>query len=121
MSIILSDLVRQLHYRVNDIRPGEIFGWKEIAGELMETPYSNLSSGTALQIRPEMPVDSYFAHEIDIILEILSDYEGVVSWGGLLEIKDESLFYINTPPEDSLFLRVAEKVRVRNFADVRIN
>lgn len=121
VNIILSDLVRQMHYRVKDIRPGEISGWKAMSEDATQTPYSNLSSGTALQIRPSMPLDSYFTYEIEIIQEVLKDYEGVVSWGGAMDKKDESLFYINTSPEDPLFIKVAEKVRVRNFADVRIN
>lgn len=121
VNIILSDLVRQMHYRVKDIKPGEISGWKAKTEEAIQTSYSNLSSGTALQIRPSMPIDSYFAYEIKIIQEVLKDYEGIVSWGGDMTNKDESLFYINASPEDPLFLEVAEKVRVRNFADVRIN
>lgn len=119
--IILSDLARQMHYRVKDIKPGEISGWKSRTEEGAQTPYSNLSSGTAFQIRPSMPVDSYFAYEVEIIQEVLKAYEGIVSWSGDMTNKDESLFYINDSPEDPLFLEVAEKVRVRNFVDVRIN
>lgn len=121
VNIVLSDLAREMHYRVKDIRPGEILGWKDMTEAAIQTPDSNLSSGTALQISPSMPLDSYFAYKIQIIEEVLKDYEGVVSWGGVMDKKDESLFYINTSPNDPLFIKVAEKVRVRNFADVRIN
>ncbi|MDT0189416.1 hypothetical protein HF984_10370 [Rothia terrae] len=112
VNIVLSDLVCQMHYRVKDIRLGEISGWKDMTEAAIQTPYSNLSSGTALQIRPSMPLDSCFAYEIQIIEEVLKDYEGVVFWGGVMDKKDESLFYINTSPNDPLFIKVAEKVRV---------
>lgn len=112
VNIVLSDLARQMHYRVKDIRPGEILGWKDMTDAAIQTPDSNLSSGTALHISPSMPLNSYFAYEIQIIEEVLKDYEGVVSWGGVIDKKDESLFYINTSPNDHLFIKVAEKVRV---------
>lgn len=118
---ILSDFIRQIHYNIKYIAPNDVVGWQLMLESFVGTPYSNLSSGTAFQIRPSMTIDSYFPYEIDMIRNLLSDYSGVNAWGGDLEIQDESLFYLNVSPFDPLFLSVSEKIRERNLADKRIN
>ena len=118
---ILSDFVRQMHYRVKDIGPMEVTGWKPLSDDWEGTPYSNLSSGTALQIRSSMPVDSYFPYEIDLTHKLLSEYSGIIAWEADSSIKDESLFYINSDPSDSSFIKIAEDIKLRSRADIRIS
>lgn len=87
-------VVREINYRIKEIEPGELSGWRPWVDSMARTVYSNLASGTALQVRPGARIDAYNSSEVSILRQILSDGGGLVGWGGDLPRRDESFFYL---------------------------
>lgn len=98
---ILVHLVRRFHYEVEELRAGDVTGWRAPTGERKPTAESNLASGTAVLIRPgHYPVGvrgNFFALQQIVIRDILAELDGVVRWGGDDRRPNEALFSIDVP------------------------
>lgn len=90
----LLHVAREIHYRIREIQTDELFGWEPWKPSMGRSVYSNIASGTALQVRPGARVDAYDSNEVSTLRQILLDVGGLVAWGGDLPRRDESLFYL---------------------------
>lgn len=114
---VLVHVIRRFHYEVDELRAGDVIGWRhpsEIRGGFAE---SNQASGTAVQIRPGFYPSGarggFFPNQLTVVRDILVDCAGVVRWGGDDTVPDESLFSIATKPGDERLVRVAGGLRRR--------
>jgi hypothetical protein len=112
---VLFHVVRRFHYEIDELRAGDVVGWRAPAKVRPRDPESNLASGTALQIRPgHYPAGlrgGFFAFQEAVIRDILASLDGVVRWGGDDPRPDESLFSIDLPPGDARLAGVAARLR----------
>ncbi|MEE1939620.1 hypothetical protein V1L54_09350 [Streptomyces sp. TRM 70361] len=112
---VLVHVIRRFHYEVERINTIDLAGWRKLGGTSRKRPESNLSSGTAVRIRPGAGAeDSYFPQQVLTIRDILADCEGTVRWGGDDEDVDESLYYVAVGPDSEALPRVAWKIREWN-------
>lgn len=109
--VLLLHVVRRVHYEVSALRPGELVGWRHISTVRRHRPESNLASGTAVRIRPGARTDAYFALEELLLRDILADCQGMVRWGGDDRSVDQSLFYLDVPPDHAGLDEVARSLR----------
>ncbi|WP_026248416.1 twin-arginine translocation signal domain-containing protein [Streptomyces sp. LaPpAH-108] len=112
---VLVHVIRRFHYEVDELRGGDVVGWRSpstVRGRLSE---ANQASGTAVQIRPEhYPSGArggFFTPQQLVIRDILAELEGVVRWGGDDKTPDESLFYVAVKPGSPLLAKVVAKLR----------
>ena len=115
VEVVLVHLIRRFHYEVDELRQGEVVGWRppgKVDGRL---PESALASGTAVRIRPgHCPVGTsgnLRPLELAVVRDVLAELEGVVRWGGDDPSPDESLFFIDVPPGDGRLTEVADRIR----------
>ncbi|MEU9332426.1 twin-arginine translocation signal domain-containing protein [Streptomyces sp. NPDC048290] len=115
---ILVHAIRRFHYEIDELRAGDVIGWRPPTKVRKGLPESNQASGTAVQIRPgHYPSGTrggYFPHQLTTVRAILADCDGVLAWGGDDPHPDESLFYLKTPPTDPQIPTTAEKLRTWN-------
>ncbi|MFB6559597.1 hypothetical protein ACFCYH_12035 [Streptomyces sp. NPDC056400] len=112
---VLVHVIRRFHYEIDQMKPGEVIGWRkpgEVRKGLAEV---NQASGTAVQIRPgHYPHGArggFHAVQTAVVRDVLAELEGVVRWGGDDSTPDESLFYLDAPPGDDRLTRVAARLR----------
>lgn len=111
---VLLHVVRRFHYDVEELRRGDVIGWRHPSTLPEGLAESNQASGTAVQIRPgSYPSDvrgGFFPWQLTGIRDILDECADVVRWGGDDQHSDEALFYIDVPPGDSRLQRLAEEI-----------
>ncbi|MFD5815784.1 hypothetical protein ACFV06_31760 [Streptomyces sp. NPDC059618] len=116
---LLVHVVRRFHYEIDELRKGDVVGWRSPGTLRKGLAESNQASGTAVQIRPEhYPSGArggFFPQQELVVRDILADLEGTVRWGGDDAKPDESLFYVDVAPGDESLTRVADKVREWNY------
>ncbi|MGW2885814.1 hypothetical protein ACWDDN_10755 [Streptomyces griseoruber] len=116
---LLVHVVRRFHYEIDELRKGDVVGWRSPGSVRKGLPESNQASGTAVQIRPDhYPSGArggFFPQQNLAIRDILTDLDGVVRWGGDDRKPDESLFYIAVSPTDERLVKVANKIRTWNY------
>jgi hypothetical protein len=112
---VLVHLIRRYHYEIDELRAGDLVGWRSPAEVRQSLPESNLASGTAVRIRPgHYPVGTsggYFIPERAVLRDILAELDGVIRWGGDDDPSDESLFSVDVGPESQKLQRVAARIR----------
>ncbi|GAB3657243.1 hypothetical protein GCM10027589_17200 [Actinocorallia lasiicapitis] len=109
---LLVHVVRRFHYEVERLEALDLAGWRDLGTTSRKRPASNLSSGTAVHIRPGAGAKgSYFPLQVETIWDILADCEGLVRWAGADRQVDESLYYLNVGPDSEHLPRVAQKIR----------
>ncbi|MET7357339.1 hypothetical protein ABZS76_02710 [Streptomyces sp. NPDC005562] len=115
VEIALIHVIRRFLYEVDELRTGDIVGWRSPGKVHWGLSESNQASGTAVQIRPgHYPPGvrgGFFPHQELVVRDILADLEGIVRWGGDDTEPDESLFYLDVPPGDFRLPQVAGKIR----------
>ncbi|QIQ03139.1 hypothetical protein [Streptomyces liangshanensis] len=112
---VLVHVVQRFHYEIDELRNGDVVGWRAPDRVRANRPESNQASGTAVQIRPNFyPVGAkggFFAQQVVVVRDILAELDGVVRWGGDDRDPDESLFYLTVEPGDPRLTGAAQKVR----------
>jgi hypothetical protein len=112
---VLAHVIHRFHCDVDELRDGDIVGWRPPATLKLTLPESNLASGTAVKIRPgHYPAGSrggFYPQQVVAIRAIIADLGGVVRWGGDDKPVDEALFYIDVKPVDRGLPRTALRVR----------
>ncbi|WP_041819912.1 twin-arginine translocation signal domain-containing protein [Streptomyces davaonensis] len=112
---VLVHVIRRFHYEVEELRKGDVVGWRSPSSVGRRLPEANQASGTAVQIRPgHYPSGvkgGFFAPQQLVIRDILAELEGVVRWGGDDRKPDESLFYIDVKPDSPLLAKIVAKLR----------
>ncbi|WP_282795735.1 hypothetical protein [Streptomyces sp. CC224B] len=112
---ILVHVVRRFHYEIDELRRGDVVGWRHPHTVRKGLAESNQASGTAVQIRPlwypSGARNGFFPEQLVVVRDILAELDGVVRWGGDDRKADESLFYLAVPPGDKHLARVAARVR----------
>lgn len=96
---LLHHVVRRVHYEIEALREGDLTGWRPLGATSRRSPASNISSGTAVRIRPGARTDAYFPFQEEVLRDILLDTDGAVRWGGDDDERDDSLFYLNLGPK----------------------
>ncbi|WP_432191510.1 hypothetical protein [Streptomyces sp. bgisy027] len=113
---VLVHVVQRFHYEIDQLRRGDVEGWRHPGTVRKGLAESNLASGTAVHIRPGFYPSGlqggFFPNQLVIVRDILADCEGVVRWGGDDRKPDEALFYVDVPPGDERLVRVANKIRL---------
>lgn len=112
---VLVHVIRRFHYEIDQLRKGDVIGWRSPGKVRKGLPEGNQASGTAVRIRPEFyPVGTtggFFPSQLLVIRDILAELGGVVRWGGDDRYVDESLFYIDVKPGDPRLSALVEKLR----------
>lgn len=112
---VLVHVVRRFHYEIDELRKGDVVGWRSPGTVRKGLAESNQASGTAVQIRPDhYPTGTrggFYALQEAVVRDILAELDGVVRWGGDERKPDESLFFIDTEPGDSRLTKVADRLR----------
>lgn len=108
--VLLVHVTRRIHYEIQPLLPGDLTGWRPDVGP-EKGAESNLASGTAIHVRPGAATDSYFPLEVLALRDILADCAGTVRWGGDDRSPDQSLFYIDVPPDHVGLQELAETLR----------
>nr|WP_203644010.1 hypothetical protein [Streptomyces sp. SID14478] len=112
---VLVYVVQRFHYEIDELRKGDVVGWRAPDAVRARRPESNQASGTAVQIRPNFyPAGTrggLFPQQLVVVRDILAELNGVVRWGGDDRSPDESLFYVAVAPDDPRLTKAADKVR----------
>lgn len=116
---VLVHVVRRFHYEIDELRKGDLGGWRAPARVKLTRAEGNQASGTAVAIRPgSYPPGAeggFYSPQLMVIRDILAECDGVVRWGGDDDRPYEALFSIDVPPGDK---RLTDLVaRLRNWAD----
>ncbi|MEV7089828.1 hypothetical protein AB0O07_28730 [Streptomyces sp. NPDC093085] len=111
---VLVHVVRRFHYEVDELRAGDVVGWRAPSTVRKGLAESNQASGTAVQIRPgSYPSGArggFFPQQLTAIRAIVDECAGVVRWGGDDKHPDEALFYVDVNPDDERLPRLAEQI-----------
>ncbi|GAA0378112.1 hypothetical protein [Streptomyces blastmyceticus] len=120
---VLVHLVCRFHYEIDELRKGDVVGWRSPGSVRKGLPESNLASGTAVAIRsggyPLGVRGGFFPHQEAVVRDILAECEGVIRWGGDDKTPHEALFYIDVPPGNPQLAKVADKFRSWNYTPGR--
>ncbi|MFF0188033.1 hypothetical protein [Streptomyces sp. NPDC005244] len=120
---LLVHVARRFHYEVDELREGDVVGWRAPGTVRKGLAESNQASGTAIQVRPgHCPSGTrggFFTQQERVVRDILAELEGVVRWGGDDRTPDESLFYISVGPDDKRLAKVADKIWTWNHTPGR--
>ncbi|WP_146252256.1 hypothetical protein [Streptomyces carminius] len=114
--VVLAYLAQRFHYDVAMLERerGEIIGYSADRNVKVEFE-SNHLSGTALALYPELyPLGakgSFWPHQVTAIRDILAELQGVVKWGGDMRPPQESMFFIDVPPDSRKLKQVAATLR----------
>ncbi|MGK5627565.1 hypothetical protein [Streptomyces sp. URMC 123] len=112
---VLVHVIRRFHYEVEELRRGDVVGWRSPGTVRKGLPESNQASGTAVQIRPgHYPSGArggFTPLQLVVIRDILAELRGVVRWGGDDRKPDEALFSIDVKPGDARLATVAATLR----------
>lgn len=112
---VLVHVIRRFHYEIDELRNGDVVGWRSPRTVRWRLPESNQASGTAVQIRPgHYPAGvrgGFFPLQQMVIRDILAELDGVVRWSGDDRKVDEALFYIDVKPGDGRLAKVADSIR----------
>lgn len=111
---ILLHVARRFNYEICTIPPGELDGHTSKTS-VSQRYESNYLSGSAVTIRgaiyPLGAKDSFYSNELKVIRDIISEMEGVVSWGGDEAVPKESHFQLALPPGHERVVSVANRIR----------
>lgn len=112
---VLVHVIRRFHYEIDELRAGDVVGWRSPGAVRKWLAESNQASGTAVQIRPgHYPAGvrgGFFPLQQVVIRDILAELDGVVRWGGDDPQVDEALFSIDVKPGDDRLAQVANRIR----------
>ncbi|WP_225440259.1 M15 family peptidase [Amycolatopsis eburnea] len=112
---VLAYVIHRFHCDVDELRDGDVVGWRPPATVTPALAESNRASGTAVKIRPgHYPAGSrggFYPPQVVAIRAIIADLGGVVRWGGDDKRVDEALFSIDVGPDDRALPRTALRVR----------
>ncbi|MER5214214.1 hypothetical protein ABT063_27485 [Streptomyces sp. NPDC002838] len=115
VAVVLLHVIRRFHYEIDELRRGDVIGWRHPGKVRKGLAESNQASGTAVQIRPGFYPSGvrggFFPNQVVTIRDILADCDGVVRWGGDDKHPDEALFYVDVESGDGRLLKLAEKIR----------
>ncbi|QCX77885.1 hypothetical protein C9F11_21265 [Streptomyces sp. YIM 121038] len=115
VEVVLVHVIRRFHYEIDELRKGDVVGWRSPGSVRKGMPESNQASGTAVQIRPgSYPSGTnggFFSSQRIVLRDILAELDGIVRWGGDDTKPDEALFYIQVPPGDKRLAVTAAKLR----------
>lgn len=115
VEVVLVHLIRRYHYEVEELRVGDVVGWRAPRTVRRTSPQSDQASGTAVRIRPgHHPAGvsgGFFPLQISVIRDVLAELDGVVRWGGDDSTPDEALFAIAVGPDDERLAAVAGRLR----------
>ncbi|CAM5630015.1 Lipoprotein OS=Streptomyces antimycoticus OX=68175 GN=SSPO_062030 PE=4 SV=1 [Streptomyces antimycoticus] len=79
-------MIRRFHYEIDELRKGEVAGWRSPGTVRKGLPEGILASGTAVRIRPgHYPPGvkgGFFPQQEVVLRDILAELDGVVRWGG---------------------------------------
>ncbi|MEU3500234.1 hypothetical protein ABZ726_05500 [Streptomyces hundungensis] len=113
---VLVHLIRRFHYEIEELRRGDVIGWRSPETVQRDSPESNQASGTAVQIRPDHhPAGArgaFFPWQLLVVRDILAEIDGVVRWGGDDRRPNESLFSIDVTPGDVRLTQVSDRLRL---------
>ncbi|GAA4538741.1 MULTISPECIES: hypothetical protein [Streptomyces] len=112
---VLVHVIRRFHYEIDELRRGDVTGWRHPSTVRKGLAESNQASGTAVQIRPgHYPSGAqggFFPQQTVVIRDILAECDGVVRWGGDDKHPDEALFYLDVEPDDGRLAATAAKIQ----------
>ncbi|WP_055617368.1 hypothetical protein [Streptomyces phaeochromogenes] len=112
---VLVHVVRRFHYEIDELRKGDLTGWRAPARVKPKRAEGNQASGTAVAIRPgSYPPGArggFFPPQLMVIRDILAECDGVVRWGGDDDRPYEALFSIDVPPGDKRLTDLVAKLR----------
>jgi hypothetical protein len=112
---VLSYVILRYHFEIAELRAGDVAGWRSLGATDLSDVRSNLSSGTAMEVRPSFfprGISGGFSRlELERLRELLDPVKSIVSWGGDLRTPDESLFYISVPPANGNLERLTRTLR----------
>lgn len=112
---VLTHVIRRFHYEIDELRRGDVIGWRSPGTVRRTLAESNQASGTAVQIRPGFyPTGTrggFFANQLVVIRDILAELDGVIRWGGDDRRPDEALFYVDVPPGDEQLTKLVARLR----------
>ncbi|MFB6636844.1 hypothetical protein ACFCYF_06265 [Streptomyces chartreusis] len=115
VATVLTHVVRRFHYEIDELRTGDLTGWRAPSRVRLDRPEGNQSSGTAVAIRPgSYPPGArggFFPAELAVVRDILAECDGVVRWGGDDDRPYEALFSIDVPPDDERLTELVAKLR----------
>ncbi|MGR8007612.1 hypothetical protein [Streptomyces hypolithicus] len=111
----LGHVIQRFHYEIDELREGDVIGWRAPDQVGKSRPESNQASGTAVQIRPGFypagAQGNFFPHQVVVIRDILAELNGVIRWGGDDRVPDESLFYIAVRANDPRLMKASGSIR----------
>ncbi|MEU6341692.1 hypothetical protein ABZ883_12190 [Streptomyces sp. NPDC046977] len=115
---VLLYVARRFHYEIDQLRPGDVLGYRASSYRVREAFESNYLSGTALEIRPlAYPLNArggFYPRELTVVRDILAELDGVVAWGGDFPVPKESHFEIALAPGHPKVKGVARKIEAGN-------
>lgn len=116
---VLLDVARRFHYSIGELRAGEAVGFRR-TGPRVRGHETNHGSGTAIDLRPGWyPAGTRGAFgpaELAVLRGILTEYDGVVAWGGDFAIAQESHFEIAVGPDDPRLVALHARLTMRRDA-----
>lgn len=111
-AVILLHAVRRFSYEVDTLRRGDVVGLTTDRS-VASPERSNLLSGTAVHLRPgSFPRGTggnLFPDQVAVLEDVVAESDGVLGWGGHLEVPDQGLLYVTTPPASRAVGSVAER------------
>ena len=113
--VILVYVVARFNYEIDALGPGEVSAFAPVVASGYR---SNLSSGTAVEIRAgAFPVGSrgnLTVRQLRVVRDIVSSCRGVLAWGGDLSEPAEGFFQIDRGPADASVQELADELLVLN-------
>ncbi|MGL5865505.1 MAG: hypothetical protein ACRCYX_06460 [Dermatophilaceae bacterium] len=107
---VLLHAVRRVGYELGELRPGDVVGLVTDR-RVASAERSNLLSGTAIHLRPgSFPRGTdgnLFPPEVVVLEDIVAEADGVLGWGGHLDVPDQGLLYVTAPPASATIGRLA--------------
>jgi hypothetical protein len=111
---VLLYVVRRFTYEIDTLSRGDVVGFRPLGLTSRSSPASNLSSGTAVSIRPDWyppgVSGGFFPLQLVVVRDILAECDGVVRWGGDDSTPNESLFYLDVAPGDATLTTVVRRI-----------